>query len=84
MVYPALNLPLKIIQYLALRAKHQTNYFQFRKLLTLLQDWEQAYQVIQNIRRRHSPIKYHQPPEFQTKLPGEQVYHQYQHYLLSF
>ena len=72
-----------ILQYIALKARHQNSYGQFQQLIQLLKDWQQFYDPIIAIRQEYPPNEYKQPPIFREEIPGLTVYEKYQSYLES-
>jgi hypothetical protein len=66
-----------LVHFMALEAKHQVAYQQFKQLVTVLEKWRGVYDQLQEIRRSHSPKQYRLPQEFCLKLPGENIFEKY-------
>jgi hypothetical protein len=68
----------RMLQFVAMLAKHEDSYVKFQHLMTILEEWKVAYQAILDIRRDYSGEIYRQPREFSQKIPGEKLYEKYQ------
>jgi hypothetical protein len=72
-----------ILQYIALRHRHQNSFGQFQQLLTLLKNWVNLYNPLATIRTEYPPEQYQQPKLFEEEIPGLFLYNKYQRYLNS-
>ncbi len=72
-----------ILQYIALRNRHQKAYAQFQQLIQVLKNWQKFYDPIRAIRKEYPANEYKQPPLFQQEIPGLTIYKKYQDYLES-
>jgi hypothetical protein len=71
----------KMLQYIALEARHKKAYDQFQDLLSVMRKWYKPYQNIIRVRAEHPPDKYKQPKEFTEAIPGESLYEKYKNSL---
>lgn len=71
----------RMLQYVALRHKYKTLYYQFKKLKKVLYTWCSFYQVVNDVRRQHPQDEYEQPKEFRENIPGLNTYNKYKKYL---
>lgn len=72
-----------ILQYIALRNRHQNAFGQFQQLVGILKDWVKFYDPLLTIRTQYPPIEYKQPPIFQEEIPGLNLYNKYQQHIES-
>lgn len=70
-----------MLQYIALRNRHQKSYGQFQQLLGLLKEWERFYNPLITIRQEYPFSEYKQPPIFTEEIPGLNIYEKYQNHL---
>lgn len=70
-----------ILQYIALRHRHQQSYGQFQQLMELLRDWQNCYQPLAAIAKEYPPSEYKQPDIFQADIPGLEIYQKYGKYI---
>lgn len=70
-----------ILQYIALRNRHNNSFSQFQQLIRLLKDWASFYQPVLAIRTEYPPEEYKQPPIFKEEIPGLTLYNKYQNYI---
>jgi hypothetical protein len=68
----------RMLQFVAMLAKHEDSYVKFQHLMAILEEWNSAYQAILDIRRDYSGEVYRQPKEFSQKISGEKLYEKYQ------
>ncbi|BAQ63872.1 hypothetical protein [Geminocystis sp. NIES-3709] len=66
-----------MLQYIALRNRHQKSYGQFQQLLGLLKEWQKYYNPLITIRQQYSPKEYKQPVIFSDEIPGLAIYNKY-------
>lgn len=71
----------QILQYIALRNRHQNSFAQFQSLVKLLQDWKQFYDPIVTIQQQYPPDKYTQPSLFKQEVPGFNLYEKYKEHI---
>ena len=72
-----------ILQYIALRNRHQNAFGQFEQLVNLLKQWENLYNPLIAIRQEYPPEDYKQPKLFDQEIHGLTIYHKYQKYIQS-
>lgn len=72
-----------ILQYLALLSKYQLIYLQFQRLMEILSQWHNFYDILINIRQKYPANQFIQPKEFHQNIPGEYLYREYKNYFLS-
>jgi hypothetical protein len=70
-----------ILQYIALRNRHQKSLARFQQLISLLQDWLKFYAPIVGIISEYPASKYKQPPIFAQDIPGLDLYNKYQEFI---
>jgi hypothetical protein len=73
----------RMLQFVAMLAKHEDSYAKFQHLIAILEEWNVAYQAILEIRRDYSGEVYRQPKEFAQKIPGEKLYEKYKKWFSS-
>ncbi|WP_052055470.1 hypothetical protein [Myxosarcina sp. GI1] len=69
-----------LIQYIGLMNRHKKSYYDFSKLLKLLEKWLVPYQLISIIRNEYTVDNYRLPKEFKQDIPGEYVFKKYEEY----
>jgi hypothetical protein len=67
----------KIFHFITLEIKQQDTLRQFKRFLSILEQWRPVYQQLLYIRRLYSPKKYRLPGEFCLKIPGENIFEKY-------
>ncbi len=70
----------RMLQYVALRQRHQASFIQFQRLVEVLEQWKNFYEIILGIRQQYPPQEFTQPKEFTTPILGEDIYLSYQEY----
>lgn len=70
-----------MLQYIALRNRHQKSYGQFQQLLGLLNQWQQFYHPLITIRQQYPFQEYKQPAIFNEEIPGLNLYEKYQNHV---
>lgn len=78
---PAKNIPetyAVMLQYIALKNRHQKSYGQFQQLLELLKQWQKFYHPLVTIRQQYPFQEYKQPAIFNEEIPGLNIYEKYQ------
>jgi hypothetical protein len=73
----------RMLQFVAMLAKHEDSYVKFQHLMSILEEWNVAYKAILEIRHDYSGEAYRQPKEFSQKIPGENLYEKYQKWFSS-
>lgn len=73
-----------MLQYLALRKKHQETYIQFQRLIEILIEWHKSEQHLINLRQQYPPSDCQVPSEFTQEIPGSDLYNKYQQYIVYF
>jgi hypothetical protein len=69
-----------MLQYIALKNRHQASFLQFQQLVALLKDWAEFYKQVVAIRQEYPPTRYRIPKSFNEDIPGEDLYFKYQGY----
>lgn len=72
-----------MLQYIALRDRHQVSFMQFEQLVALLKDWGEFYKQVIAIRQEYPPTRYRIPKSFTEAIPGEDLYAKYQPYFVQ-
>lgn len=67
----------KMLQYIGLKARHESSYQKFQEFLLLLKQWEIHYQSVVNVRAKYSEKEYRLPKEFRDEVPGLKIYQKY-------
>ena len=67
----------KMLQYIGLKSRHETSYQKFQEFLLILKRWEVHYQSIVNLRQKYTAQEYRLPKEFNTQVPGVELYQKY-------
>jgi hypothetical protein len=67
----------KMLQYIGLKSRHEASYQKFQEFLLLLKQWETPYKSVVNVREKYSAKEYRLPKEFNTEVPGMEVYRKY-------
>lgn len=67
-----------MLQYIALKNRHQKSYGQFQQLLGLLNQWQRFYSPLITIRQQYPFQEYKQPTIFSEEIPGLNIYEKYQ------
>jgi hypothetical protein len=67
-----------MLQYIALRNRHQKSYGQFQQLLELLNQWQRFYNSLVTIRQQYPFQEYKQPPIFKEEIPCLDIFEKYQ------
>jgi hypothetical protein len=67
----------KMLQYIGLKARHESSYQKFQEFLLLLKQWEIHYQSVINVRAKYSEKEYRLPKEFRDEVPGLKIYQKY-------
>lgn len=70
-----------MLQYIALRNRHQKSYGQFQQLLGLLKEWQRFYHPLITIRQEYPFSEYKQPSIFAEEIPGLNIYEKYQNHV---
>lgn len=70
-----------MLQYVVLRQKYRTLYYQFKKVKKLLCQWYCFYRIVSDIRVQYPFLEYRQPKEFKEYIPGLDIYEKYKNYL---
>lgn len=70
----------KMLQYVALRQKYQNTYIQFQRLVEILYQWHNFYEILIGIREQYPSSKFDQPTAFSKEIPGESIYFKYHNY----
>lgn len=70
-----------ILQYIALRNRHQNSYSQFQQLTNLLKEWEAIYIPLTTIIKEYPPKEYKQPDIFKQDIPGLELYTKYEQHI---
>ncbi|NJK40897.1 MAG: hypothetical protein HC934_05195, partial [Acaryochloridaceae cyanobacterium SU_2_1] len=73
----------RMLQYIALEEKYKNAYPKFQELVVLLQEWQQHFLVIKNIRQEYASKIYKPEKAFKTAVLGVDIYQKYQPYLSS-
>ena len=68
----------RMVQYIAMKQKYQELYIQFLRLLEVMTQWNHFYLIIKELREHYSPEEFEIPAEFNTPLPGIEIYNKYQ------
>lgn len=68
----------RMLQYIAMKQKYRELYIQFLRLLEVMTQWNHFYSIIKDLREHYSPEKFEIPPEFNTPIPGSEIYAKYQ------
>ncbi len=71
----------RIIQYIALEARHKKSYEQFEQLINIMRQWYPLYHAIKGIRDEYPEKDYRKPKDFIKDIPGIDLYHKYRNYL---
>ncbi|WP_373543441.1 hypothetical protein [Chamaesiphon sp.] len=67
----------KMLQYIDLKSRHETSYQKFQEFLLIIKKWEVHYQSIVNLRQKYTAHEYRLPKEFNTQVPGLELYQKY-------
>lgn len=67
-----------MLQYIALRNRHQKSFAEFQSLLRLLKEWENFYKPLITIRQEYPPEEFKQPIIFKEEIPGLSIYNKYE------
>jgi hypothetical protein len=70
----------KILQYIALKKKHEVSFSQFQELTVLLQSWYEKYKTVHSIREQYHSKRYKKVKMFAQPLPGVDLYNKYKDY----
>lgn len=68
----------RMLQYIAMKQKYQELYIQFLRLLEVMTQWSHFYFILKDLRENYPPEKFAIPPEFNTPIPGLEIYTKYQ------
>ncbi|WP_069791484.1 hypothetical protein A5482_003315 [Cyanobacterium sp. IPPAS B-1200] len=63
-----------ILQYLALSKKHEKNSGQYFRLIEVMGQWANLYNMIEDNRAQYSAKEYNLPPEYLKEIPGIDIY----------
>jgi hypothetical protein len=67
-----------MLQYIALKNRHQKSYGQFQQLIELLNQWQRFYHSLITIRQQYPFQEYKQPAIFKEEIPCLNIYEKYQ------
>lgn len=70
-----------ILQYIALRNRHQNSFAQFEQFMSLLKKSLKFHDSIMATRKQYPPSDYKQPLIFQKEVPGGDLYKKYQEFI---
>ncbi len=70
----------RMLQYIALMAKHEVAFPKFQEMVGLLQEWQQYSETVQSIRAQYQKQDYRQVKAFMQKVPGQDLFEKYQDY----
>ncbi|BAQ63861.1 hypothetical protein [Geminocystis sp. NIES-3709] len=73
----------RMLQYIAMKQKHQVSYGQFQRLLEMMTQWTHFYLIIRDIRSHYSESEFTLPPEFKQSIPGLDIYLKYKTFLVK-
>jgi len=73
----------RMLQYIALKQKHQNSYLQFQRLLEILTQWFHFYLIIQDLREHYPESQFEAPPEFKQSISGLEIYLKYKSVLMK-
>ncbi|MBD2393714.1 hypothetical protein H6G11_05525 [Cyanobacterium aponinum FACHB-4101] len=68
----------RMLQYIAMKQKYQDIYIQFLRLLEVMTSWSHFYLILKEIREHYDPDEFEIPEEFNTPIPGIEIYNKYQ------
>ncbi|WP_373479398.1 hypothetical protein [Geminocystis sp.] len=73
----------RMLQYIALKQKHQNSYLQFQRLLEILTQWFHFYLIIQDLREHYPESQFEAPSEFKQSISGLEIYLKYKSVLMK-
>lgn len=73
-----------ILQYLALSKKHEQNSEQFFRLMTIMQEWANLYNMIENHRLKYSAQEYNLPSDYTKSIPAMDIYKKHENMIILF
>lgn len=71
----------RILQYFALIDRYQGTFATFKRLISILQEWQKRYSIVLKIRKECLNKGYTLPSEFKEELPGFKIYQKYKSHL---
>lgn len=73
-----------ILQYLGLSKKHEKSSEQFFRLVEVMNQWANLYNIIENNRSQYPAKTYNLPPEYKKEILGADIYNKYENYINIF
>lgn len=67
----------KMLQYMGLKANHQSSYGKFNEFLALIKKMGVHYQTVVNVRKKYENGEHRLPKNFTTEIPSTDLYHKY-------
>ncbi|AFY38258.1 hypothetical protein Lepto7376_1944 [[Leptolyngbya] sp. PCC 7376] len=71
----------RMLQYVALKHRHQSSVRKFNELIKHLIAWESSFLTLSEIRREYTTKQYQPVDDFFSSVPAWTIYRQYQEYL---
>jgi hypothetical protein len=75
--YCTLENYIKMLQYLGLSYRHSKDYYDFKELISLVEQWQKSYKSMTLIRQQYDRKEYDLPQDFLKPIPGEKVAKKY-------
>lgn len=67
----------RLIQYIALKQRHQASFSEFQRFIQVLRQWHKPYITLLKLRKEHPPEEYWQPKDFAKQISGYYFYQKY-------